>query len=375
MADETTRAGLLRRGFALEYTTLAWNIVGIAVLTVAAISARSVALAGFGLDSLIEIGASAVVIWELSGTGEARQRHALRLIGAGFALLAAYLLAQSTWVLVVGYHPHHSPLGIGWTTATAALMFALAAGKAHAGAALDNPVLTTEGRVTRIDGAPSRCGSAWPDPQRRRRLVVGRPGRRLRARLLRSPRGNLDDPPDPLADETGHVSHLQVAEQREHTPADVVADRADVVERESGGIGQVPVEIALAGEDRARVPAAHRDDDVGCLHVPGRQRLGELRGDVQADLGHRLNDGRVQLAGRLGAGRGHPDPPGRLLVQQRSSHLGAARVVGADEQHLGDISHEMPQSPPPRGLGHAKQMPADAPSAPPLCWPPQHCDP
>jgi divalent metal cation (Fe/Co/Zn/Cd) transporter len=152
MADETTRAGLLRRGFALEYTTLAWNIVGVAVLTVAAISARSVALAGFGLDSLIEIGASAVVIWELSGTGEARQRHALRLIGAGFALLAAYLLAQSTWVLVVGYHPHHSPLGIGWTTVTAALMFALAAGKAHVGAALDNPVLTTEGRVTRIDG-------------------------------------------------------------------------------------------------------------------------------------------------------------------------------------------------------------------------------
>jgi hypothetical protein len=42
------------------------------VLGLAAVAARSVALAGFGLDSLIEIGASAVVIWELSGTGEAR---------------------------------------------------------------------------------------------------------------------------------------------------------------------------------------------------------------------------------------------------------------------------------------------------------------
>lgn len=151
-ADETTRTSLLRRGFALEYTTLAWNVAGIVVLAVAAISARSVALAGFGLDSLIEIGASTVVIWELSGAGEARQSRALLLIGGGFALLAAYLLAQSTWVLAAGYRPHHSPLGIGWTAITAVMMFALAAGKARTGTALNNPVLKTEGRVTLIDG-------------------------------------------------------------------------------------------------------------------------------------------------------------------------------------------------------------------------------
>ena len=57
------------------------------MLAIAAIDARSVALAGFDLDSLIEIGASTVVIWELSGTGAERQRRALRLIGLGFALL------------------------------------------------------------------------------------------------------------------------------------------------------------------------------------------------------------------------------------------------------------------------------------------------
>jgi divalent metal cation (Fe/Co/Zn/Cd) transporter len=150
--DDASRAGLLRRGFALEYATLAWNIAGIAVLAIAAISARSVALAGFGLDSLIEIGASIVVIWELSGTGEQRQRRALRLIGYAFAALAVYLLAQSTIVLATGYHPRHSALGIGWTAATAAVMFTLAAGKARTGRALDNPVLTTEGKVTLIDG-------------------------------------------------------------------------------------------------------------------------------------------------------------------------------------------------------------------------------
>ena len=142
----------MRRGFALEYVTLGWNVAGIAVLAVAAVAARSVALAGFGLDSAIEIGASTVVIWELSGTGEERQRRALRLIGYAFAALALYLLAQSTIALAAGYHPRHSAAGIAWTALTAAAMFTLAAGKARTGRALGNPVLRTEGRVTTVDG-------------------------------------------------------------------------------------------------------------------------------------------------------------------------------------------------------------------------------
>jgi len=122
------------------------------VLAVAALSARSVALAGFALDSLIEIGTSTVVIWELSGTGEERQRRGLRLIGYAFAALAVYLLVQSTLVLATGYHPRHSVPGITWTAVTAAVMFALAAGKVRTGRALGNPVLRTGGRVTLIDG-------------------------------------------------------------------------------------------------------------------------------------------------------------------------------------------------------------------------------
>ena len=139
-------------GVRAEYATLGWNVVGIVVLAIAAIAARSVALAGFGRDSLIEIGASIVVIWELSGTGQQRQRRALRLIGYAFAALAIYLLAQSTVVLATGSHPRPSPLGITWTAVTVVAMFTLAAGKARTGRALDNPVLRTEGRVTLIDG-------------------------------------------------------------------------------------------------------------------------------------------------------------------------------------------------------------------------------
>ncbi|WP_207760644.1 cation transporter [Mycolicibacterium sphagni] len=59
---------------------------------------------------------------------------------------------QSTVVLVSGHHATPSPLGIVWTAITALVMFLLAAGKARTGAALNNPVLRTEGRVTLIDG-------------------------------------------------------------------------------------------------------------------------------------------------------------------------------------------------------------------------------
>jgi divalent metal cation (Fe/Co/Zn/Cd) transporter len=175
IADRTRHARLLSRGRKLEAATLGWNVVGVFVLAFAAVQARSVALAGFGLDSLIEIGASTVVLWELADVREERQHRAMRLIGFAFVGLAVYLGIQSTVVLVIGFHPHHSPLGIVWTGVTAAVMFTLAFGKARTGAALDNPVLRAEGRITTIDGILATavlCGLVlnavvgwwWADP-------------------------------------------------------------------------------------------------------------------------------------------------------------------------------------------------------------------
>jgi len=172
---ERRRVRLRRRGFALEFVTLGWNVIGVIVLAVAAIRARSVALAGFGLDTLIEIGASTVVVWELADTGGTRRARALVLIRSAFLALAIYLAVQSTWALVVGHRAAASPIGIAWTAATAAVMFALAAGKAATGAALDNPVLSSEGRVTLVDAVLATAvlvglalntalGWGWADP-------------------------------------------------------------------------------------------------------------------------------------------------------------------------------------------------------------------
>ncbi len=64
------QAQLIRRGLLLEYLTLGWNVVGVIIVVAAAYMARSVALAGFGLDSLIEIFASIIVVWQLLGVNQ-----------------------------------------------------------------------------------------------------------------------------------------------------------------------------------------------------------------------------------------------------------------------------------------------------------------
>jgi hypothetical protein len=107
------RRRLLCRGFALEYITLGWYVIGLCVLPVAAFEAHSVAPAGFGLESLIEIGASTVLLWELAETNVHRQHDALRLIAWVFLLLALFISVQSTVGLVRGNHatePRVSPV-------------------------------------------------------------------------------------------------------------------------------------------------------------------------------------------------------------------------------------------------------------------------
>lgn len=166
---------LLKRGLYLEYVTLGWNVVGAGIIIAAAIEARSVALAGFGLDSLIEIFASVIVVWQLKDIGHARERTALRLIGAAFFALALYVLVQAAYTLLSGSHPGQSPGGIAWLAATLVVMLLLARGKRATGRRLANPVLLTEARVTLIDailaaavllglGLNARRGWWWADP-------------------------------------------------------------------------------------------------------------------------------------------------------------------------------------------------------------------
>ncbi|HEY9635080.1 MAG TPA: cation transporter [Coleofasciculaceae cyanobacterium] len=142
---------LLRQGLLLEYLTLGWNVVGTGVVIVSGLQASSIALVGFALDSLIEICASIVVIWQLNGVNQKREQQALRLIGTAFFMLATYILIQSSNTLLDQSRSSSSLVGIVWLIATFLAMLALAAGKAHTGRKLDNPVLKAEARVTLVD--------------------------------------------------------------------------------------------------------------------------------------------------------------------------------------------------------------------------------
>jgi divalent metal cation (Fe/Co/Zn/Cd) transporter len=152
LSVEPGKAALLRRGLLLEYTTLGWNVVGTVIVIAAAVQARSVALAGFGLDSLIEIFASTIVVWQIKGTGSNREGRALRLIGGAFFLLAVYVLIQATYTVVSGIHPAPSWSGTIWLIGTVIAMLLLAWGKLVVGRQLANPVILAEARVTLIDG-------------------------------------------------------------------------------------------------------------------------------------------------------------------------------------------------------------------------------
>lgn len=141
----------LKQGLLLEYLTLGWNVVGVIIVVVAAYAARSVALAGFALDSLIEIFASVVVVWQLTGINQNRERLALRLIGIAFIALVIYIIAQLLVTLLTGTHPATSVGGIVWIAITFIAMLLLATGKRFIGQKLKNEVLLTEGRVTLVD--------------------------------------------------------------------------------------------------------------------------------------------------------------------------------------------------------------------------------
>lgn len=146
------QTNLLQRGLWLEYATLGWNVVGCWIVLEAALATRSVALAGFGLDSVIEIFASVIVVWQLKAINKDKEELAERIIGVAFLLLALYILAQSAYTLVSQQHPDTSPIGIFWLAVTALAMFLLAYGKGRTGEQLGNVILQKESKITVIDG-------------------------------------------------------------------------------------------------------------------------------------------------------------------------------------------------------------------------------
>jgi divalent metal cation (Fe/Co/Zn/Cd) transporter len=169
-------ARLRRRGFWLEYASIAWMIAESAVAITAGIIASSIALTGFGLDSVIELAAAVIVVWQLrGGEDEDRERRAVRLIGVTFFALAGYLAVEAVRDLAGHARPASSPAGLGIAAAALIVMPALALAKRRTGQALGNQALIADSAETAFcaftsaaalagTGLNAWAGWWWADP-------------------------------------------------------------------------------------------------------------------------------------------------------------------------------------------------------------------
>lgn len=143
-----------QRAVRLEWVTIGWNAAEVGVTIGLGMAARSLALVAFGLDSVVEIFASLVVLWQLRGdtASSARVARGLRLVAAAFALLGLFLLTTAGIRLAAGAEVGESPIGVGYLAATVVVMLSLARAKGRLGDQLGNHPLTAEARMTLLDG-------------------------------------------------------------------------------------------------------------------------------------------------------------------------------------------------------------------------------
>ena len=141
------RKSLERRARLLAWGGNAWHLLEFGIAVGAGIAAGSVALVGFGIDSLIESLAAFVIVWLFTGergSSHAAELRAQRMIAASYFLLVAYISVGATRDLVGGDHPEASWVGIGLAAFTAPTMPLLARAKRNAGRKLNSSATVSE---------------------------------------------------------------------------------------------------------------------------------------------------------------------------------------------------------------------------------------
>jgi divalent metal cation (Fe/Co/Zn/Cd) transporter len=147
-APSSAWLSLTRRAKLLSWTSLAWLCLEGSIAVVAGISAGSIALVGFGLDSAIEGLASVIVIWRFTGSrtlSEQSERRAQQLVAFSFFLLAPYIAVEAAHSLAVGHHADTSWLGAALTLGTLFICPWLGLAKRRVGAQLGSVATTGEG--------------------------------------------------------------------------------------------------------------------------------------------------------------------------------------------------------------------------------------
>jgi divalent metal cation (Fe/Co/Zn/Cd) transporter len=169
---------MVRRVRLFAWLGIGWHVAEATIAIAAGLAATSIALIGFGADSLVETMAGLIVIWRFAETrqdSDRAEQDAQRLIGASFAVIGVYVSIEAVRTLLVGTHPQASWVGIGLAAVTLVTMPLLARAKARVGDELHSSATVSEGRQNLLCaylsagllvglGANALLGWWWADP-------------------------------------------------------------------------------------------------------------------------------------------------------------------------------------------------------------------
>ncbi|MFF1819853.1 cation diffusion facilitator family transporter [Kribbella sp. NPDC058245] len=148
-ADPELRRKLSRRAQLLAGASVTYNIIEAIVAISAGIVAGSVALVGFGLDSVVEVSSGLIILWQFRHKmPETREKQALRLLALSFFALAAYVAFESIRTLITGANPETSPVGIGLAIASLIVMPFLSWAQRRTGKALGSNAVVADSTQT-----------------------------------------------------------------------------------------------------------------------------------------------------------------------------------------------------------------------------------
>ena len=147
------RERLERRARLLSRLGVGWHLVEFGIALGAGVVAGSVALIGFGFDSMIESAAALVILWLFTGgrgASQAAERRAQQLIAASYFLLVVYIAVEAGRDLIAGHHPSTSWIGVGLAAFTAPTMPLLARAKRNIGRQLGSRATESEAQQNQI---------------------------------------------------------------------------------------------------------------------------------------------------------------------------------------------------------------------------------
>jgi divalent metal cation (Fe/Co/Zn/Cd) transporter len=143
------RARLGRRAQLLAGASVSYNVVEAIIAVAAGLAAGSIALVGFGLDSVVEVSSGLIILWQFRHRlPESRERQALRLMAFSFFALAGYVTVESVRALFFGGEPESSPVGIGLAIASLIIMPVLSWAQRRTGRALGSHAVVADSTQT-----------------------------------------------------------------------------------------------------------------------------------------------------------------------------------------------------------------------------------